>query len=67
MTATIASTAALLNVRQVALLFGCSTRHVYRLTDAGRMPAPVRLGNLLRWRRDDIQAWIDCGCKGGAR
>lgn len=59
-----AQTTAPFNVRQVALLLGCSTRHVPRLTDAERMPAPVRLGSLLRWRRDEVQAWIDGGCKG---
>jgi predicted DNA-binding transcriptional regulator AlpA len=32
--------AALLGVREVAALLGCSTRHVYRMADAGRMPRP---------------------------
>jgi len=36
----------LLDVRGVAALLGCSPRHVYRLADVGKMPAPVRLG---RW------------------
>jgi excisionase family DNA binding protein len=54
--------AALLDVKAVAALLGCSTRHVYRLTDAGRMPAPVRLGALIRWRRAEIEEWIAAGC-----
>ena len=54
--------AALLDVRQVAALLTCSTRHVYRLTDAGRMPRPVNLGRLVRWRRAEIEAWIAEGC-----
>ena len=33
--------AALLDVQGVAQLLDCSSRHVYRLSDAGRMPAPV--------------------------
>jgi excisionase family DNA binding protein len=53
---------ALLNVRQVAALLGCSPRHVYRLSDAGRMPAPVRLSALVRWRRTEIEQWIAAGC-----
>jgi predicted DNA-binding transcriptional regulator AlpA len=40
--------AALLDVRAVATLLDCSPRHVYRLADAGRMPAPVRIGALVR-------------------
>jgi excisionase family DNA binding protein len=54
--------AALLDVRAVAALLDCSTRHVYRLSDAGRMPAPVRVGALVRWRRADIDAWLAAGC-----
>lgn len=42
---------------------GCSTRHVRRLADAGKMPAPLKLGTLLRWRRDEILAWIATGCE----
>jgi len=53
---------ALIDVRVVAVLLGCSTRHVYRLTDAGRMPPPVRLGALIRWRRAEIEEWIAAGC-----
>jgi excisionase family DNA binding protein len=53
----------LLDVRAVAALLGCSPRHVYRLSDAGRMPPPVRIGALVRWRRSDIDAWLGEGCK----
>ncbi len=55
--------AELLDVRAVAaLLGGCSVRHVYRLADAGRMPRPIKLGTLARWRRHELDAWIDRGC-----
>jgi excisionase family DNA binding protein len=64
--------AALLDVRAVAKLLDCSTRHVYRLSDAGRMPAPVRRGALVRWDRLGLEEWIRDGCKpvrtgGGAK
>jgi len=55
--------AALLDVRAVAALLNCSPRHVYRLADAGRLPAPVRLGGLVRWRRADLDAWLAGGCR----
>lgn len=61
----------LLDVKQVGQMLGCSARHVYRLCDAGRMPRPVHLGALVRWRRQELDAWLEAGCpdlrKGGAR
>ena len=53
---------ALLSVQQVAHTLNCSVRHVYRLTDAGRMPPPIRLGSLVRWNRKAIEDWLDHGC-----
>jgi excisionase family DNA binding protein len=54
--------AALGDVQAVAALCACSPRHVYRMADAGRMPAPVRLGNLVRWDLAAIERWIADGC-----
>jgi excisionase family DNA binding protein len=54
---------ALLDVRAVARLLGCSTRHVYRLADAGRMPPPLKLGALVRWPHRAVEDWIAGGCK----
>jgi excisionase family DNA binding protein len=53
---------ALLDVKTVAALLDCSPRHVYRLSDAGRIPSPIRIGTLVRWSRQKIQDWIDQGC-----
>src|SRR5262249_26216410 len=58
-----APAAALLDVRAVAALLDCSPRHVYRLSDSGRLPAPVRLGALVRWRRADLDRWLADGCR----
>lgn len=59
----------LLDVGTVAAACDCSPRHIYRLADSDRMPRPIKLGSLVRWRKDDIMAWIDAGCpsnrKGG--
>lgn len=52
----------LLDVKSVARKLGCSWRHVYRLSDSGRMPRPLKLGALVRWRRQEIEAWIADGC-----
>ncbi len=50
-------------VRAVAEKLDCSPRHVYRMADAGRMPAPRRLASLVRWDLEEIDRWIANGCK----
>jgi excisionase family DNA binding protein len=55
--------AELLDVRAVAALLGCSARHVYRLSDAGRMPPPIKLGALVRWSRRAITEWVEGDCR----
>jgi excisionase family DNA binding protein len=56
------TSAMLLDVQTVAELLGCSQRHVYRMSDAGRMPAPIKLGALVRWSATSIREWVDRGC-----
>lgn len=58
----IADDVLLLDVGAVRKLLSCSRAHVYRLCDAGRMPKPVKLGWLSRWRRSDLEEWIADGC-----
>jgi len=65
MAATVSSadaSAKLLNVQAVAEMLGVSTRTVYRLSDSGRMPAPLKLGALVRWSKTAIEQWIAGGC-----
>lgn len=57
-----AQLAGMLNVGDVAKLLRCSARTVYRLSDSGRMPRPVKLGALVRWSRAAIEPWIAEGC-----
>lgn len=62
--------AELLDVQCVASMLNCSIRHVYRMTDEGRLPTPVKLGALVRWPRADMMRWIAAGCPrqiGGAQ
>jgi predicted DNA-binding transcriptional regulator AlpA len=53
---------ALIDVKAVAALLGCSTRHVTRLEDAQQIPPAIKLGRLSRWQREVILAWIAAGC-----
>ncbi len=63
------NTQVLLSTRQLADRFDCSIRHIQRLNDSGKLPRPLKLGNLIRWRRSEIENWIDGGCQpiGGAQ
>ena len=52
--------AALKDVAEVAALLGCSTRHVWRMADAGHFPRPVSVGvKLKRWPLCAVLKWID--------
>ena len=57
-----AQLAGMLNVGDVAKMLRCSSRTVYRLADSGRMPRPIKLGALVRWPREQVEAWIADGC-----
>jgi len=54
--------AGMFTVHDVAGMLRCSARTVYRLTDSGRMPRPVRLGALIRWPKVVLERWIAEGC-----
>ena len=53
---------AMLTVHQVAQMLNCSARTIYRLTDSGRMPRPVKLNALVRWPKAVVERWIADGC-----
>ena len=52
----------LLDVTETARLIGQAISTVHKAHRAGRMPAPVRLGRSIRWRRAELLAWIQAGC-----
>jgi len=48
--------------KDIAELIGCNERTVHNLLAAGRIPKPVRLGRLVRWPVERVDAWISDGC-----
>ena len=53
----------LIDIETVAEMLAVSVRTVRRMSDAGRMPRPLNLGNrLVRWRQGEIASWIAGGC-----
>jgi len=53
----------LFSVRNVAELLGISTRQVYRLSDAGKMPRPIKLGGMVRWLKSELDDWLNNRCR----
>ncbi len=52
----------LIDVRGLARMLHLSHRTVWRLRDAGKLPAPVKLAGCVRWREAEISEWIAAGC-----
>ncbi len=52
----------LLKASEAADLLNVSRAHFLMLDKLGRIPAPVRLGRAVRWRRDELERWIAHGC-----
>lgn len=49
-------------IKEVSTLLGVSARSVLRLSDGKHMPRVIRVGSLLRWKREDVDDWIEKGC-----
>jgi len=54
--------AALLSVKEVASALQISTRTVWRLVSSGELIKPLRVGRNTRWRRAELEEWIQLGC-----
>ena len=50
------------NARLLGVILGLSERTIRRHNAAGKLPRPVRVGGSVRWRLDEIRAWLDAGC-----
>jgi predicted DNA-binding transcriptional regulator AlpA len=54
--------AMLLTAEQAAAFCGMSRSVWYKYLAAGKIPRPVKIGSLARWRKDELAAWIAAGC-----
>ena len=50
------------DAKRLAELLAVSLRTVRRLDSAGKLPRPVRIGGAVRWRLDEITAWLASDC-----
>jgi predicted DNA-binding transcriptional regulator AlpA len=51
-----------MNAPELAETLSLSVRSIWRFYSAGKLPSAVRIGNSVRWRREEILAWIEAGC-----
>ena len=56
------ATPELLDIQAVASILNVSRAHVRRLFRSGRMPRAIHLGQLVRWRRFELEQWLVAGC-----
>lgn len=55
--------ALLLDARAAAQLLAVSESTLWKLHSSGRIPNPMRLGGrVVRWRREELEAWVRAGC-----
>jgi excisionase family DNA binding protein len=54
----------LLSAKTLAKRLEVSVRTLWRLRSSGKLPEPVRIGGVIRWRTADIDAWVAAGCPG---
>jgi predicted DNA-binding transcriptional regulator AlpA len=52
----------MITARQLAVLLQVSTRQVWRMLSVGRVPKPIRVGGIVRWRMAEVENWIAEGC-----
>lgn len=50
---------ALLKREEVAEYLGVSPQSVYNWSKSGKLPAPIKIGRLARWRKSDIDNFIE--------
>lgn len=55
------NTALVMTTKEVAASLKISLRTLYRLMDGDRIPKPVKLGSLTRFRRSDIELFLAVG------
>ena len=52
----------LVGADELARMLSVSSRHIWRLRAACKIPRPVSIGSCVRWIEDDIKTWIRWGC-----
>lgn len=57
----------LLSIKQLSEMLGRSQSSLWEDDKAGRIPMPIKIGRSVRWRRLEIEAWVEAGCPNRSR
>ena len=49
----------LLNANDLARILSVDSKTVRRWRDEGQLPGAIQIGGVVRWKHEDIEAWID--------
>jgi len=49
------------NAKQASAMLNVSVRQLWRLNSTGGLPRPIRLGHCVRWRRAELEAFVQAG------
>jgi len=52
----------MIDAKRLAQLLGVSESFVRKMDRAGKIPCPQKIGSCVRWRLDEIQAWVRADC-----
>ena len=52
----------LISANDAAKLIGMGVGTIRRLTDSGKMPGVVRIARTVRYKKSDVERWIQDGC-----
>lgn len=47
---------------QASKLLKVSPRTLFTMYTTGQMPQPIRIGKVVRWGYEELQAWVNAGC-----
>ena len=59
---TICDPSRLIDVKELSRMLNVGIRTVWRLQSSQKIPEPIRIGNSVRWRYEEIAEWISRGC-----
>lgn len=49
----------LLDAREVAELLGVESKTIFRMSQRGDFPLPIKVGRLRKWSRRAVENWIE--------
>lgn len=52
----------LIDANEAARMCSMHRASWYKAVSCGKVPAGIRIGGMVRWRRDELLAWIDARC-----